>query len=166
MIFRSGRLLGFEVNQFSKSRSTFAFRHWWRVTACVFFGLLSDPVWFSGGPQMNSSSAVGVLSLLRCWRGPTSLSLWLGEPCLDALYLEVSLEPWFAGGDGSRVQSRLVWFRLVETPAVVYGSWRLLVVLLHLVSPHHGYRSGCSVRKRRLSSRRCVSLCVSLFSVR
>ncbi|KAF3550021.1 hypothetical protein DY000_02002200 [Brassica cretica] len=43
------------------------------------------------------------------------------------------------GGDGSRVQVRLVWVQLVEVPAVVYGFWSLPVVLLHLVSPRHGY---------------------------
>lgn len=58
---------------------------------------------------------------------------------MDVLSLEVSLGPRFAGGDGSRVQVRLVWVRLVEVPAVVYGFWSLPVVLLHLVSPRHGY---------------------------
>ncbi|KAG2246415.1 hypothetical protein Bca52824_086043 [Brassica carinata] len=54
-------------------------------------------------------------------------------------FFVVSLGPRFAGGDGSRVQVRLVWVRLVEVPAVVYGFWSLPVVLLHLVSPRHGY---------------------------
>lgn len=57
---------------------------------------------------------------------------------MDVLSLEMSLGPRFAGGDGSRVQVRLVWVRLVEVPAVVYGFWSLPVVLLHLVSPRHG----------------------------
>ncbi|KAJ4902974.1 hypothetical protein Rs2_16925 [Raphanus sativus] len=97
-------------------------------------------------------------------KSSSSLSLWLGELCLDVLFLEVSLGPRFAGGDGSRVQVRLVWLCLVEFPAVVYGSWRLPVLLLHLVSPHHGYRSGFSIRKRRLSSG-VLSLCVSRYSL-
>lgn len=104
------------------------------------------------------------LSPLRCRRSLAPLSLWLGELYLDILFLEVSLGPRFAGGDGSRVQVRLVWLCLVEFLAVVYGSWRLPVLLLHLVSPHHGYRSGFSVRKRWLSSG-VLSLCVSRYSL-